>query len=422
MVKHKMRYLRGFTLIELAIVLVIIGLLVGMGAGLIGLLIKRVHYNQTRERLDANVEALIGGFRGCIPATDNSSSKFGYCDFSALRNRTDAWREDFVCLVADEIANYTSFSGRRDCDACARRTTSLKVRDEMDNGALHENIAFVLISKGPDHKLQTEINNDTVQIDLPGDSYDDLVRYVTLTELKAKLKCEYAEERLRILNNGLPYGFVGSNYNATVYAAGGVPFTLGGRYKWCVEDPKNVDAEIDFSCANTSSRITISSNCRDEDENNWTQCDSISLNGTPNSAGNYPVTFWVRDNADPSGSDDNVASKTLEVYFPSPPPGPGFGNGTCVNGYSVYNMINNTTLYWGCECYQKCAWSYNSSGSSRLKVGECVSIYKWGGFGKGWGQFKCRKYATICYSDAEEADNNTNCDVNFTGQLPLQDR
>ncbi|WP_363315437.1 prepilin-type N-terminal cleavage/methylation domain-containing protein, partial [Thermosulfurimonas sp.] len=36
---------RGFTLIELAIILVILGVLVGLGAGVVGLLIQRVHYN-----------------------------------------------------------------------------------------------------------------------------------------------------------------------------------------------------------------------------------------------------------------------------------------------------------------------------------------------------------------------------------------
>ncbi len=397
-----MRHRRGFTLIELAIVLVLIGLLVGMGAGLIGLLVKRVHYNQTRERLDANVEALIGGFRGCIPATDNASTAFGYCNLSVLRNRTDAWREDFLCLVADEIANYNSY-----CDACARRTTSLKVVDEMDNNATHENIAFVLISKGPDHRLQTDIGNDTVEIHVPGRAYDDLVRYVTLNELKAKLKCEYAEERLRILNNELPYGFVGSSYNATVYAEGGVPFPSDGKYRWCVEDPNNVDNKgLDFFCNGT---VAPSPNCSSEPEENWPQCDNFTLNGTPTSSRVYYITFWVRDNNDPSGPDDNIASKTLVLTI-HPQQGQQQAI-TCNYGDTItVTNVGNTRYYekgtiLGIICWlTSSCFSFNSV---VLNQGDCLAVYT---------DANCRRRnleSTFTYDDAYNADTSHDCNATY---------
>ncbi len=398
-----MRHRRGFTLIELAIVLVLIGLLVGMGAGLIGLLVKRVHYNQTRERLDANVEALIGGFRGCIPATDNASTAFGYCNLSVLRNRTDAWREDFLCLVADEIANYNSY-----CDACARRTTSLKVVDEMDNNATHENIAFVLISKGPDHRLQTDIGNDTVEIHVPGRAYDDLVRYVTLNELKAKLKCEYAEERLRILNNELPYGFVGSSYNATVYAEGGVPFP-GGIYEWCVNGSSYLN----------SANLTVTCNASLDDYSSpCGNCSHVNISGIPNGTDTFTLTFMVRD------QDNNTTSKTLSLTI-NPPTNFQLGNGT---RYEVYNQ-SGEDLYWGCECQDSCKWQNNTFWPDKLGPGECVEIFVRGrgdeGPGKrpdkGPGKQKCLQVATICYSDAVEADNNTDQKVKLTDQYDLQD-
>ena len=55
-----MRKSGGLTLIELAIVLVVIGILLGLGAGLISVLIKRLLYNESQEIVDAGVHALIG--------------------------------------------------------------------------------------------------------------------------------------------------------------------------------------------------------------------------------------------------------------------------------------------------------------------------------------------------------------------------
>ena len=50
----------GFSLIELAIVLVIIGLLVGMGAGLMGPMTRRAKLNETRDRVTDVYNSIIG--------------------------------------------------------------------------------------------------------------------------------------------------------------------------------------------------------------------------------------------------------------------------------------------------------------------------------------------------------------------------
>jgi len=55
-----MRRERGLTLIELAIVLIVLGILLGIGAGIIGVLIKRVKYNESKEIVSAAVEGIIG--------------------------------------------------------------------------------------------------------------------------------------------------------------------------------------------------------------------------------------------------------------------------------------------------------------------------------------------------------------------------
>ncbi len=50
----------GFTLIELAMVLVVIGLLIGLGMGLIGPLTKRAKLIETRETVKQAKEAVLG--------------------------------------------------------------------------------------------------------------------------------------------------------------------------------------------------------------------------------------------------------------------------------------------------------------------------------------------------------------------------
>src|SRR3972149_3644840 len=50
----------GFTLVELAIVLVIVGLLIGMGATLIGPLTKRAKYNETKNTVKEVFETING--------------------------------------------------------------------------------------------------------------------------------------------------------------------------------------------------------------------------------------------------------------------------------------------------------------------------------------------------------------------------
>jgi len=55
--------------LEVAIVLVLIGLLIGIGAGLIGPLTKKIKINETRETVDSAVESVISyvSANKCLP-------------------------------------------------------------------------------------------------------------------------------------------------------------------------------------------------------------------------------------------------------------------------------------------------------------------------------------------------------------------
>ncbi|NPA48908.1 MAG: type II secretion system protein, partial [Thermodesulfobacteria bacterium] len=187
---------RGFTLVELAITLVIVGLLLGMGASLFGILVKQKKHRENENRLEENAATLVQyalEHRGRLP---------GDCT-TVLRYPKDAYGKPFLCLVAPELKVYS---------ACARRTTSLRVMDQ-EAGASHENVAFVLVSGGKNYNIQTRATSPVTIYpfekedvdDYPDDfnrpePYDDQVYYLLLAELKEKLLCHRSEERLRILN------------------------------------------------------------------------------------------------------------------------------------------------------------------------------------------------------------------------------
>jgi hypothetical protein len=141
--------------------------------------------------------------------------------------------------------------------------------------------------------------------------------------LRIKAGCQGAQ--LKILNNELPYGYAGSAYNATIYAEGGVPFPSGGKYRWCIKGnlPPGFYPTSNF----------VSSDCYKLSEDSWVQADNLKISsddplaqvtGKPTAPGSYTLTFYARDNqdpSDPSGSNDNdnIAQKTLVLTInPSP--------------------------------------------------------------------------------------------------------
>lgn len=315
---YKMRQSKGFTLIEIAITLVIIGLLIGLGASLIGPLTKRAKITETKDTLNAAVESVIG-----FAAKNNKLPT--HAEFpQVVRNPNDAWTKPLVYFVDSSL---TTLPNNPAEGICGRGTNLIVCTDANCNNQIHD-VAFIVVSGGPNYNVQTGPSTpypagnthyykvypqDTPNVDdyPPQDTpdpndftrqeeYDDIVKWVTLNELRIKVGCQGAQ--LKILNNELPYGYVGSTYNATIYAEGGVPFQ-SGRYGWCIQglpswlssDPPDISY----------------SNCSSLPEASWVQADKLEIYGTPTAPGSYKLTFFVRDNQDPSGPNDNIAQKTF---------------------------------------------------------------------------------------------------------------
>ena len=304
---------KGFTLIELAIILVIIGILVSLGVALIGPLTKRAKYIESKEIVDAATESVIG--YGASNRRLPTTAEFP----GAVRNPKDAWTKTLYYVVD---ANLTTIPTGTTDAICGRKTTAITVRycTNVDCSTYNDipNVAFVIISGADNYNIQTHNISNMVtvyEVDTPNiddyhadmnrpEPYDDIVKWVTLDELRIKAGC--VGPQLKILNNELPYGFQGSPYSAVVYADGGVPFPPDvGKYRWCTQGTAP-PAGLTFT------PDTFFTDCLNLPEASWGQADNltISISGTP-TASTFNLTFFVRDNNDPVANNDNVAQKTL---------------------------------------------------------------------------------------------------------------
>jgi prepilin-type N-terminal cleavage/methylation domain-containing protein len=300
----------GVTLIEVAIVLVILGLLLGLGANLVSMLTKRAKIVESRETVDAAVEALISYAAGNKCLTENKTQ-------ANVRKTTDAWNQPLFIRVANELL--PGQCSTYNATICDRKSTGLTVKICSDAACTSyqpvNNVAFVVASKGPNYNLQIMNGTNEIRVYAPGlqvDSYsgtyegvsdpnrveefDDIVKWVTLDELRANMGCLM---QIRIINNELPYGFENKTYNATVFAEGGVPFPSSGKYRWCRQG--NLPSGLS---ANPSTSAT---DCLNLSEASWVQADNVTISGTPanGTSGSYLLTFFVKDN------NTNIAQKTL---------------------------------------------------------------------------------------------------------------
>ncbi len=209
-----MRNSRGLTLIELAVVLIVLGILLGIGAGILGVLIKRVKYNESREIVDANVEA-VKGFataNGRLPANVSEVQ-------NTFRSLADSYGKPLIYIFSGNLDD----SSTSICDELSTNiTVRVGCRDSTCSTYDQEvsNVAFLIVSGNGNHNLQTGdtsltpvsttpviimransgitlkiyaygtpgIDDYTADLNRP-EPYDDIVRWVSLHELKELADC-----------------------------------------------------------------------------------------------------------------------------------------------------------------------------------------------------------------------------------------
>lgn len=187
---------RGVTLVELAVVMVVLGILVGVGVSLLGPLTKRAKTIEARETVNAAVDSVVG-----YGVTNNripNAAQFG----TTVRAQVDAWGNPLQYIFDNNLTT----------SVCDRTTTNITVR-VCGNAACAafttvSNVAFIVLSSGGNYNNQTAgsqavgapVAINTYQAGIAVDNYagdfiraidefDDIVKWVTLPELQGKMGC-----------------------------------------------------------------------------------------------------------------------------------------------------------------------------------------------------------------------------------------
>ena len=210
---------RGFTLVELAIVLVVIGLLIGIGVSMIGPLTKRAKLIETREAVKQAKEAVLGYAvkNGYLPADLETAGA----------RKLDAWGRDILLYRASEIDASPE-------NACGVTATSMVVREctssDCSTYNTKSNIAFIVYSIGEDANGAGTGASSPFYVRIQGSpytdagnnyEYDDVVLYVSLDEIRTGMGCP---QPLAVSSPAaLTEGEEDSFYSYSMAAIGGKP-------------------------------------------------------------------------------------------------------------------------------------------------------------------------------------------------------
>jgi prepilin-type N-terminal cleavage/methylation domain-containing protein len=290
---HNYNNHNGFTLIELSIVLIVLGMLVALGGGIIGPLTNFIKVRETRDIQDSATQSIISwaSSKNSIPTASGFPT--------AAKSSKDAWGREFVYRYYSSI----STSSPTKDTICGLRSTTLTLQT-TDPPATMPNVALVILSGAENATLKSTLNgtlittsgNATGTITVTGPN-GDLVRWVTLDELRSKIGCQGAP--LKIINNELPYANYSANYSATITADGG---SGSGKYQWRIKKG-NLASPVNatfFNSSTGSSRALPFINISTTD---WSaSATSLSFEGYPKLPGSYFFSIFVRDNIGNSSS------------------------------------------------------------------------------------------------------------------------
>jgi prepilin-type N-terminal cleavage/methylation domain-containing protein len=280
----------GFTLIELSIVLVIVGMLIGLGANMIGPLTNYAKVRKTHEIMDADIQAVISW------ASSNTRLPL-LTEFrtSVASNQNDGWGQPFA-FIADFDLTATATKNA----ICGRNSTFLNI-STIDPKVMVRNVAFALLSHADNTGFSSKLNASLITsasstaagalqtISATGPNAD-LIRWVTLDELRSKIGCQGAQ--LKIVNNELPFGNYSAPYSATIVPDGGT-----GSFEWRIK--KGVTATMPIGMLLQGAMLTFANTST----TSWVPADTLNISGAPHPQGSYNFTVTVRD------SNANSASK-----------------------------------------------------------------------------------------------------------------
>ncbi len=220
---------KAFTLIELAIVLTVIGLVIGGSFKVVKSIRERNKITEAKEYVNAAVDAVVGDamewatLTGVPNFDQNLSPVKGQIVSGVLKTPLHYFPDS--TLIANPI--------------CAQNVTNLNVIDNSVSPARTiSDVAFVVAHESTNYNMQTALDTTVTpnvvtiygsatpaddstafpNINRPADEYDDIVKWVTLSELQRNVRCN--DTPLRIVNDKLPDTNTTLNYSATIVIDG----------------------------------------------------------------------------------------------------------------------------------------------------------------------------------------------------------
>jgi prepilin-type N-terminal cleavage/methylation domain-containing protein len=193
---------KGFSLIEMAFVLIIAGIIISMGVQLLPMLVRQHKFTDASNRVQEAKTALIGYAlaNGRLPracsgtgGTETANRYRGYLPYAVLGMKgTDPYNEpNPVYYAVDQNLTTTTSTAQ-----FKTRLTDIISTSTLPNPQLHCNgsldAAFLVFSAGPNRAVNApNSTTGTANFETPGapptSTYDDILDAVSLTYLLGRL-------------------------------------------------------------------------------------------------------------------------------------------------------------------------------------------------------------------------------------------
>jgi len=226
---------KGFTLIELAITLVILSILLGLSLGLINTLSKTNRVKKTQNHLEVTEQELKGYFlsQKRFPFADNSSDgsedtdqyvgKLPYVTLNVPKNDvSDAYGYIFDYDITGSITTNGKLTDTTPQNICHQLhafidgISTATTRISLDGGSTFTPVAFVLLSPGNNKQYEGENNDGDRDYEASNVNSDDIIVWMSFSEVYAYLGC--GNEFYTVSNGGA----------SSIYVK-------GGKYIGCTE-------------------------------------------------------------------------------------------------------------------------------------------------------------------------------------------
>jgi len=202
---------RAFTLIELSMVLIIVGIIIGGGFKVFKSQKEKAYVDQAKRDVLAAKSAIIGN------AIINSNT---LPDATYFQKNLSPIKSNQHPLLYAYDATLTTQS------LCSVSSTGLSIKRAGKPDI--NDVAFIVVSESANHNMQTKRNGASVTLYTAADkvddntspvnkveNYDDVAEWVTLLQLQHDVDCQ--SKLFRFINDRLPNGKVGTPYSATLY-------------------------------------------------------------------------------------------------------------------------------------------------------------------------------------------------------------